>query len=581
MAEVPNEDLVEEAQISDPALKARRSGRKKASKGSNSEDEEKKGKRGRPRVDPQDQSAVERRRTQIRLAQRAYRERKETTISALEQRVAQLQQTVSDMNQAFLDYNNKTLSSDIINWKPELGEELKATMQQFLELARNANVESDMEEVGQNSNKTRDVSDRGRHTSPSRNLDQRKYAPSPPRITPLPDLYHPASMLGYEYGVPETSKDNHVRNIQRIEQSDYQESRSMGYKWINNDSDMQQYRAEVSDLPVFTQGWNATTDIALKPTWTYSFQESTFSRRLMRSSIEKAYYILTNPKTPKTEVYRMLRFTFHLYDVKRIVAKLREHLMKSDKESLENWNVPLLHLGGAGLHFPRLMREGEASLPVNWQAAQSIGPHKPQDPEIAMPEMDFPHKLPELAKIEGVWFDSNDVEQYLRTKGLFLDGQMSVAEIEVEDQVPSLVGDLIVDSPNSLSSESFADPQSPCKTNDMMPSLFPQPTDYFSGTSGTRQLPSSFDGSAMDTDFAFTWAVEGSSKSADSMHMDDPNMFPELATFEFAPQKRKVRIDVDRLLDALNEKSICLGRGPGYRREDVDVALSKVLQESF
>jgi hypothetical protein len=37
-------------------------------------------KRGRPRVEKQDESAADRRRTQIRMAQRAYRQRKESTL---------------------------------------------------------------------------------------------------------------------------------------------------------------------------------------------------------------------------------------------------------------------------------------------------------------------------------------------------------------------------------------------------------------------------------------------------------------------------------------------------------------------
>ena len=464
--------------------------------------------------------------------------------------MAELQQTIGDMNLAFLDYNDKAISSGMVSWNPELGEELRSTMQQFVELTRNANVESDEEETRKSGSKMcEELPYHERHTAATTDLEQRKHAPTPPRNTPLPDLNHPASMLGYDYGIPDTGKNNRVHRNDRVELSDYQDSRSLGYKWIDHSTDMQQYRAEVSDSPVFTPDWIATADAAMKPTWTYSFQESTFSRRLLRSSCERAYYLLTNPNAPKSEVNRVFRFTFHLYDIQRIATRLRERLMKSDKESLENWNVPLLHLGGAGLHFPRVVREDEDPLPENWEAARSVGPHQPRNPELTMSDKDFPEKVPECAEVEGEWFDSNDVEQYLRTKGLFLDGQMSVAEMEVEDQVPSLAGDFMVGSPNSLSSESFLDPQSPRITNDMVPNLFPVPTDCFGGASRTGQLPTSFDATAMDSDITFTWPVEGNVKSTDAFDMNDSQMFPDLATFEFVPHKRKVRIDVDRLLN--------------------------------
>ncbi|MCJ1287651.1 hypothetical protein MMC26_007003 [Xylographa opegraphella] len=584
VVEVPDESFGEQAaRTLDQPSEVRRSGRRKVSKGFNGEDEDKKGKRGRPRVDPQDQSAAERRRTQIRLAQRAYRERKETTISELEQRVVDLQQTVSSMNQAFLGYNQKALSLGIVDWNPELGAALNSTIQHFFELARNANVDSDAGQPRTCGGKMSEAApSHESNTVRITNHDQRKYASAPLRTSSLPNLNYPASMLGYDYNIPDAGKNNYAHNDDRVEElHDYQDTRSLGYKWIYTSADMQPDYAEVSPLPVPTPAWIPTVDDGLKPTWTYSFQESTFSRRLLRSSSERAYYLLTNPNAPKCEVDRVFRFTFHLYDIQKIATGLRKRLMKSNKESLEKWNVPLLHVGGAGLHFPRVVPEDEDPLPVNWNSLQSVGPHQPENAEVTMCDENFPYKAPECANVEGEWFDSNDVEQYLRAKGLYLDGQMSVAEIEVEDQVPSLVGDFMVGSPSSLSSESFVDPQSPRNTNDTVPGLILPSTDFFYRDSSRGQLPTTFDGIAMDAENTFTWPGEANLKSTDAFHMNGSDMFPDLATFDFVPHKRKVRIDVEKLLEALNEKSICLGRAPGFRRGDVDAALRKVLQEAF
>ena len=54
----------------------------------------------------QDGDAVERRRTQLRLAQRAYRERKETTIVDLEKKTANLERALGDMYNIFSDYHD-------------------------------------------------------------------------------------------------------------------------------------------------------------------------------------------------------------------------------------------------------------------------------------------------------------------------------------------------------------------------------------------------------------------------------------------------------------------------------------------
>ncbi|KAI5807724.1 hypothetical protein DFH27DRAFT_608485 [Peziza echinospora] len=62
--------------------------------------------RGRPRLDTRDETAADRRRTQIRLAQRAYRMRKETTISSLRTRVNELEAAIDGMQTAFLELHD-------------------------------------------------------------------------------------------------------------------------------------------------------------------------------------------------------------------------------------------------------------------------------------------------------------------------------------------------------------------------------------------------------------------------------------------------------------------------------------------
>ena len=92
--------------------------------------------KGRPRLNPQDQSSAERRRTQIRLAQRTYRQRKEDTISDLTNRVNALEQTIDNMNKTFLEFNDSAIASGIQNWEPNLAEHLRLTLERFLSLAR-------------------------------------------------------------------------------------------------------------------------------------------------------------------------------------------------------------------------------------------------------------------------------------------------------------------------------------------------------------------------------------------------------------------------------------------------------------
>ena len=83
--------------------------RQRPSKSPDGEDK----RRGRPRVEKQDESAADRRRTQIRMAQRAYRQRKESTLEELRKRVSDLGNTIELMNKAFLDCRESLYASSL------------------------------------------------------------------------------------------------------------------------------------------------------------------------------------------------------------------------------------------------------------------------------------------------------------------------------------------------------------------------------------------------------------------------------------------------------------------------------------
>ena len=126
---------------------------KKRSKRQSKTDEEETAKkqRGRPRLDTQDETAADRRRTQIRLAQRAYRHRKETTISALKKKVADLENTIVTLNNTYTELHDNLIDSGLFNSKPALAQQLEATAEQFATLARVA-TDSENEDEDNHSN---------------------------------------------------------------------------------------------------------------------------------------------------------------------------------------------------------------------------------------------------------------------------------------------------------------------------------------------------------------------------------------------------------------------------------------------
>ncbi|KAF8458105.1 hypothetical protein BGX38DRAFT_1265392 [Terfezia claveryi] len=97
--------------------------------------------RGRPRLDTRDESPAERRRTQIRLAQRAYRLRKETTIASLRSRVAELETAIEGMQDAFTELHHTT-TAIAGNNDHTLTNFLGSVTERFNTLSRMASIQS-------------------------------------------------------------------------------------------------------------------------------------------------------------------------------------------------------------------------------------------------------------------------------------------------------------------------------------------------------------------------------------------------------------------------------------------------------
>jgi hypothetical protein len=91
----------------------------------------------------------QRRRTQIRLAQRAYRQRKETTISSLKQQGSQLHSIIEQMNKTFLRFNDAVLKSGLLQLNTGLARELKHATETFTSLAKTASEYEAADEDGE------------------------------------------------------------------------------------------------------------------------------------------------------------------------------------------------------------------------------------------------------------------------------------------------------------------------------------------------------------------------------------------------------------------------------------------------
>jgi hypothetical protein len=546
-----------------------------------SDEEDSKRQRGRPRLDTQDETAADRRRTQIRLAQRAYRHRKETTISALKKRVSELEHTIEKMNKSFLEFHDNAIDSGLVLSNPSLTQQLKATTAEFVSLAKLASIDSDHEEEAANiaelehSNKTE---------SSSNKLDYQNFGQSQDSAG---DQY----TLGFGFTFDEN--DGSDADVEELPQYIPTDTSTSGALVETNDSlkewsfisDYQQLNAEVH-IPTFNfENLLPPIQKPLKASvpYTYSFQETTFARRLHRLCLERAFRVLTNPDIDPEYIKRAFRFSFSFSNRRRMLARFQELLKRKAGESLENWNVPFFHIGGAGTHFPRLDAQGKPIYPPNiFSPARAFGP-------LALPTAETPRdeatieQLLESLGFGGVWFDSHDVEGYLRTKGIHLDGQSSFVEIDplVIERAPPL---LLHSSSSTTSSTSGASPiRSPATPIQNTPQQITD-TSYF------QELPDPYGSDSLlfpprdkllEYDVPFGGA--GGSRADGHRWPSLPPSPGHTPSFQEMLQRtpQPVTVDVSKLLERIVDGSACLGRAPGFRRKDIDNALVMALQEAF
>ena len=448
------------------------------------------------------------------------------------------------MNQVFHEYKDATVASGVVAWKPSIGDHLRSTKKRFDELASSANVELGTEETifttTRSSPKSSSSPDSVDLVTSSQgfNVHGTRRVSVPETISQPTE---PVSMLGYQFTYEDVPSsivtgvlDDTQQNVRKDDNSLYITPR-----------DGTRHGHAVPPTPSYTEDWRSTVDRSLKPAHTYSFQETTFARRLIRDSYEKVYFLLTNPKTPPELVEHKFRYSFCFNNVDSIIRRAKDIIDRSNQEPLGNWEFPMLHVGGAGLHFPR--DEGkEVEPPQGWLSQRNVGPWPIHHAKTRIPVEDFPENVMKWSNLEGIWFDNHDVEMYLRTKGLYLDGSSSVAEIEVEDTDPPMMVDALTHSPNStLLTVDTSGPHSPANTNGN-PSLSSSSVDH-SWQNATASE------SAMDTrvglDFTLLEDNDYSQKSLELLNQQPKDMNEDIFIPYAPPQRRKIMIDVDKLLN--------------------------------
>ena len=382
------------------------------------------------------------------------------------------------MNQTFSAFNDRAASSALQSIQPELAQNLQSIALRFSSLASstasNRSLEAPVEEA---------------YMLPSLNYlqseDRESFStairPGAQRPEAVPDPFN--ALQRHDSPAPAPWGYSFSAEPDEYEQLDAEKvtkdvgTNKSGTEPITTDRQrMEPIDQYLVDFPVTTDEARNLISLSterLAPPSTYSFRESTFARRLLRAAYERAYRVMSDPHRNAQTIQSMCRFTFCFSSSANIMDWVQKMASATTDDSLELWTAPQLHLGNAGLRYPRTSLDGADPPPSDWANPAPMGPQRSMLAETPVPDSMSMTEIIEMVGYQGEWFDPNDVEHYLKSKGLFLSEQSSWAELNV-DAVPSLEVPAVptLDSPNS----SDADPD------------LPSPTDGFTAAIGEPTL---------------------------------------------------------------------------------------------
>ncbi|KAE8360476.1 hypothetical protein BDV27DRAFT_134502 [Aspergillus caelatus] len=319
-------------------------------------------KRGRPQkteVRPTHDDREERRRLQIRQAQRAYRSRKEEALAKYEARIAQLEGVLSKMSSAILSFSEHVAHTGALTSNPDLQSHLRAT----IETCRSCTAVLDQAD---------DEGTMSPNCTPS--ADQ---SPFVLREKPAGEQ---SSLVTFQSTVPS--------------------SLSVSSNLVGRLNGFPMPLSPGSPL-LFDTATVTVVDVTL------------FTRQLRVACAYHAYYSLRDTSFKLADLQRKFRFLLSMLNRERLTSYFEAAVQAPVHPSrLAEWqDIPFFSVGGAGTHYPRAL------------SPNSIVGHPSPRFESRSPMQQEPLAAfsPDVHKeMSGVWFNIHDLEGFLQEKEVHL-----------------------------------------------------------------------------------------------------------------------------------------------------------------
>lgn len=355
------------------------------------------------------------------MAQRAYRQRKESTLDQLRRRVTELSTAMECMNKTFEDCHNRLVSGGLHQIHLEELAEVSFSFGELMKVARNP---SDSE-----------------HMLAPTKAPQGSTVPNVTGSTAT-DFRNVPGWIDHST-LDHASRDAHGPDV------------GLGYTMYMLDAPGLQQSAADFSAPAMAQAlvpsaqvdarnrsrevgdiaFHSTIDIApeLPLPKTYNFQETTFGRMIHRACMESAYQLLVDPSKRPHSYERAFKLSLLSSSRQKLVAAMKNILDRGAYEDLGYAQAPSVHVGGAGTHYARRDAYGRLQLKKPTVHIGLVGPQMLGLLQGAAHDKDAAEMVVEIVGYEGEWLDPYDVEGYLLEKGIHIDPTASFAEAELTE----------------------------------------------------------------------------------------------------------------------------------------------------
>ncbi|KAL6907319.1 hypothetical protein GGI43DRAFT_258265 [Trichoderma evansii] len=505
---------------------------------------QKKRSRGRPRLDTKDETAADRRRTQIRLAQRAYRHRKDTAITTLEQKVKDLEASNEAMSKEFTKFYDIILAEGIFDIAPHAAPRLRLIADRLLRISSMVGTSSIASPESEDSIMAKPTGSRKSLSDMSMHHGHQTSGMGEPDLSSsaYPAIPHPGS-FNYEVIAQATPNNASFPFFASMESSSSQPPSSSYLSTSLNPSPYPRLSSP-----------------------TYAFHER-FSKRLQRITLECGLRLATMKNPPPERYATVFGFSLLFESRDSIIRRLAAGLKKIQSEGVD-WKFPTPSMqndqfGYLENQFSSASSEelNNAILSLSKSTAGFSNMSQFGTQPQANSEEKAEHRIRMLCQnFEGEFFTADEVELFLRRLGLaippnvdYVDSELDLNELQAADEASTKSHFASIGlSPGNSGISGIQ--------NNMWQMNNPSVGDFGSSLRGD----SSEGQNTESTEFIDKTDLDGEIVSFMNNH-DFSQIWPTGSSWS----KTKVSVDVGRLIDELVSASVCLGRTPGIRPKDV------------